>query len=362
MLNRTVSVTDELMQRLVIVSRPQNPFRRFITAQSETITHFFAGMDDSAVQRHIPLVETFIRFRVLGVRTLNGCTDARAYGDTPLQDIWNALTPDKQTLLIELMGLTNNQALKQNWQALWQGGINFHTLETAVTNKVRPVFVPPVITTPTPTGPNTVSGDTLELIKQLGEVTLVPLSNGRMSSSILLCEDKLKTFLAIPDINTLFAGPDCPNNKTYQVKTNGTLKIMVDMDLYQQKALLKAIVAKAPQFKTVLGFYNTRASRKVFDVYKALAFVGTAANQIYWIWTGEVFNTVFGNINDPAAEAQYPDEAIITLENSDPRYQMEADLSGKHFVSRNFARGAWLVDDPVSRNDRGAGLLGVLHG
>ena len=244
--------------------------------------------------------------------------------------------------------------------------MDFHSLESAVMNKVRPVFVPP---TPLTRAPDigTISGETLELIKQLGEVTLVPLSNGRQSSSILLCEDQLQAFFAVPNLKaylegTVFAGPDCPNNKTYQVRTNGTLKIMVDMDLYQQKALLKAIVAKAPQLRTVLGFYNLKASRKVHDVYKNKPFVGNANDKIWWIWLAEVFNPAHGNANDPVAEAKYPDDGIITLENSNPDYQMQDFAPDKRFVLRYIVNGDWRGNDPQNHDDLGGGLLGVLHG
>ena len=84
---------------------------------------------------------------------------------------------------------------------------------------------------------------TREILEQLGEVVEVTMADGSKYGSVAVSVDKLKTFFGMDDagihakLSAVFS--DCGGAKDYQTNEHG---ILVDVDLYQQKALLKAIV------------------------------------------------------------------------------------------------------------------------
>ncbi len=175
------------------------------------------------------------------------------------------------------------------------------------------------------------------VLAQLGEVHEVPLGKNKNSVAVLLNLAKVKTFLGVENLAEVFARVEGLRQKSRE--KNG---FIVDVDLYQQRALLAAIVAKEPRLKDVFGFYNLQGSRKLYEVLSAQGFCGRTG--IYWVWTGEK------HVPDQAEDA-YPEPEILTLDSI-------GEIRDGHFVCRCVDSGRWNGSRPADRVDGGGVVLG----
>lgn len=114
----------------------------------------------------------------------------------------------------------------------------------------------------------------------LGTVYKIP---GTEFTAVMLKKDSVEKELG-ESLEKFFA--DCPTHQSYQVK-NGYI---VNIDWYQQLALLEAISEKIPKLK--IGLFNYRAAENVAKVLKESD--AHKKFQISWFWTGEPFKKSLG--------------------------------------------------------------------
>ena len=177
-------------------------------------------------------------------------------------------------------------------------------------------------------------------LSQIGKVYEVPFSDGRMTLSVILTYKGIRS-LGI-DLNTVFKG--CGGKEVFNEQTDVKNGVLVNLNLYQQVALLKAIIGKKPELAQVLGLYNLRGSRKVYEVLSK-AGVPRQLN-IWWMWTGERYI-------QELQELDYPEERIVTLSS------LHA-LKGNRFVGRFIDIGNWGGTYIVNHYINGAAIFGAL--
>ena len=175
------------------------------------------------------------------------------------------------------------------------------------------------------------------LLAQLGEVHNVPLGKNKNSVAVLLKLAEVKTFLGVENLVEVFARVEGLRQESGE--KNG---FIMDVDLYQQRALLAAIVAREPCLKDVFGFYNLRGSRKLYEVLSAQGFYKRTG--IYWVWTGEK------HVPDQAEDA-YPQPGILTLDSI-------GEIRESLFVYRDVGGDYWFGVRPTDRHDRGGVAFG----
>lgn len=121
------------------------------------------------------------------------------------------------------------------------------------------------------------------VLSRLGRVWEVPFGNGKMTKAIILTLEGVRS-LGI-DFNRVFIG--CGGKEGFEERTDVKNGILVNLDLFQELALLKEIVRLRPELREVLGLYNSGGSKKVYEVLhregvpKELGF--------RFMWTGEIF-------------------------------------------------------------------------
>jgi hypothetical protein len=169
-------------------------------------------------------------------------------------------------------------------------------------------------------------------LSKLGEIYEVKTGNKKYDAVMLKVSNLKEWGIAL---ETVFE--DCPYHKKYSTR-NG---FIIDIDLYQQAALLKAINKKNPKLK--IGMFNHRAAG---DVYKVLYNAGVHnKSDIRWFWTGEKFP---GNWDEKSF--------------AEPGLVFEDKLNGIadiRFVYRNIDFGRAGYDDPVVHNLNGAVVFGA---
>ncbi|HAR64061.1 MAG: hypothetical protein DKM50_14105 [Candidatus Margulisiibacteriota bacterium] len=174
----------------------------------------------------------------------------------------------------------------------------------------------------------------LDILRTIGITYDVDHSNGLKTTAVMLTADGVKQ-LGI-DLDTVFNG--C-SKKTYDVK-NG---ILVNLDLYQQKALLDAIIAKQPELADKLGFYNLKGSKAVYEKLNKENVHNK--NDIWWFWTGERYT---GNNKHDS----YPAPKIITSSEIN-------DFKNSRFCHRNIDDGKGYDYNPDFYRNDGAVVLGT---
>jgi len=177
-------------------------------------------------------------------------------------------------------------------------------------------------------------------LSTIGKVYEIPFSDGRSTLSVILTYEGIRS-LGI-DLNTVFKG--CRGKEVFNEQTDVKNGVLVNLNLYQQVALLKAIIGKKPELAQVLGLYNLRGSRKVYEVLSK-AGVPRQLN-IWWMWTGERYI-------QELQELDYPEERIVTL-SSLPA------LKGNRFVGRFIDIGNWGGTYIVNHYINGAAIFGAL--
>lgn len=172
------------------------------------------------------------------------------------------------------------------------------------------------------------SGD----LSKLGAVYEVKIGNKKYDA-VMLKVSSLKEWGI--DLETVFK--DCPYNKEYSTRDG----FIVDVDLYQQAALLKALNKKNPKLK--IGMFNHLAAE---DVYKALNKANVHnKSDIWWFWTGEKFP---GNWN----EKSFAKPGLVFANNLE-------DIEGSRFVVRRIDYGYADTYDPVLHYLNGAVVFGA---
>ena len=177
-------------------------------------------------------------------------------------------------------------------------------------------------------------------LSHIGHVHKVSLTDGRKTLSVILTDERIRC-LGI-DLNTVFKG--CGGKEVFSREKDVKNGVLVNLDLYQQVALLKAIIEKEPELTQVLGLYNLRGSRKVYEALSRAGILGQLG--IWWMWTGERY------IKGQDDEEAYPREGIIILANM-------PTLKGSRFADRGLGTGSWDKNFPSIRNKGGATIFGV---
>ena len=145
------------------------------------------------------------------------------------------------------------------------------------------------------------------------------------------------------DLNTVFKG--CEEKEVFNEGTDVKRGVLVNLDLYQQVALLRAIIEKKQELRDVLGLYNLRGSG---EVSKVLRIKGVPSQLgIRWMWTGERY------IKGQDSETAYPEEGIVTL-SSLPA------LKWVRFVDRVIVNDYWNDFLPGFHCIDGVAVLGAL--
>ncbi len=203
----------------------------------------------------------------------------------------------------------------------------------------------------TPLTPPRLQGAELRaVLSQLGEVHEVPLGKNKNSVAVLLKLAEVKKFLGVEDLAEVFAGVEGLRQESGE--KNG---FIADVDLYQQRVLLAAIVNVGAIHELPLhslGFYNLRGSRKLYEVLSAQGFYERTG--IYWVWTGEKYEASYGNSNTKAAEDQYLEPGIVTLENI-------VKIRGSRFVFRFVGNDYWGVNVPANHDENGGVVVGFFE-
>ena len=179
-------------------------------------------------------------------------------------------------------------------------------------------------------------------MERIGDSYDVELANGVQTKCSVLTYDKVKKFGI--DLDKVFIG--CGGKEKFDPATDIKNGFLVNLDLYQQAALLKAIVQKCPkEIQGEIGLYNLRASR---DVYEILDEKGLVAKDIYWFWTGEQYKP-------DQAESKYSAPGLVTADKLS-----KEDIKSGRFCYRNVNNDHWFDNDPVNYGNNGAVVLGGL--
>ena len=176
-------------------------------------------------------------------------------------------------------------------------------------------------------------------LSQIGRVYEVPFSDERKTTAVMLTLEGIRS-LGI-DLDAVFKG--CGGEETFNEATDVKNGVLVNLDLYQQVALLRAILERKPELASVIGLYNLRASRRVYEVLNR----ENVHNEldIYWIWTGEKW--IRG-----IEEGSYPKETVVTLRDLE-------SLEGNRFCYRNVNNDYWNDHPPDSHGPTGAVVFGA---
>ena len=179
------------------------------------------------------------------------------------------------------------------------------------------------------------------ILSQIGRVYEIPFTDGRKTLSVILTYEGVRSLRI--DLNTVFKG--CGGKEVFNEGTDVKNGVLVNLDLYQQVALLKAIIEKKPELAQVLGLYNLRGSIKVYEV---LSKAGVPSQlRIWWMWTGERY------IEGQNDEGSYPEAGIVTLENL-------FALKGYRFVYSYINNVYWNHNLPDYLSVIGAAVFGAL--
>ncbi|MBU0580948.1 MAG: hypothetical protein KKA19_07200 [Candidatus Margulisbacteria bacterium] len=203
------------------------------------------------------------------------------------------------------------------------------------------------------------------LMDQIGEAYDVTLSNGVQTRCAVITLAKLDVFCKSKGIDwRKVLNENYGPYKAKQIKA-GKIKsafyevepnkangfegcvfggYLVNLDMYQQAALLKAIVAKCPEYKDSVGLYNVKASD---NVYKKLNEAGFPKKRIYWFWTGEKFKD--------RSLSSYAAPGLSTAESV-----KKEDIQSYRFCFRYIDNGYWCDGDPDYCGSDGAVVLGGL--
>lgn len=175
-----------------------------------------------------------------------------------------------------------------------------------------------------------------DLLQKLGEVHKVTL-DGNAFGAVLLSEEKLNAFLKKP-IAEILKAANCATN--YSVKNS----LIMNTNLYQQRAILSAIVAKLPEgSKDSLGLFNLQGSKRVHRVLNAAGV--REKKDIWWFWTGEQYFIGRG-------ESDHASPWIIPLNEL-------GDITNKvNYLTRFIDLDYWYDAQPLFRNEYGAFILG----
>jgi hypothetical protein len=179
------------------------------------------------------------------------------------------------------------------------------------------------------------------ILSQIGRVYEVPFSDGRSTFGVILTYEGVRS-IGI-DLNTLFKC--CGGREEFNEKTDVRNGVLVNLDLYQQVALLKAIIEIKQELADVLGLYNLRGSRKVYEALSRAGILGQLG--IWWMWTGERY------IVGQNSEWAYPEEEIVTL------LSLSALISNR-FGIRGLIIEGWYQGYPNLHNFNGAAVFGAL--
>lgn len=168
-------------------------------------------------------------------------------------------------------------------------------------------------------------------LEALGVVYYVPGTNFQ---AVLLEKDAVENFTG-KKLEEIFA--NCPKNKEYETRGG----FIVDVDLHQQVALLKAINDKNPKLK--IGMFNYRASENVQKVLKAAKI--DRKFKVDWFWTGEKSP---GYLD----EKKYVKPGLV-FENE------LKDIDGRYFGREiHYGSGYFLIDD---KDRAGVVVFGALR-
>ena len=195
--------------------------------------------------------------------------------------------------------------------------------------------------------PNTPAYKMHEFLQQLGMIYPVKFSDGRHTlACVVTLEGIKKVFGCNTDeeitttLNTIFQG--CGGKETFNQATDVCNGILVNLDFYQQVALLRAIAQKHPELADMFGLYNLRGARKVYEVLNTASLHRT--HRIFWFWTGEKY--VPSQTDD-----KYPAEGLLPASSIDK-------IKGNRFCVRDINYVHWDNDDPDYHGDDGAFVLG----
>ncbi|MFC1617036.1 hypothetical protein ACFL2K_02335 [Candidatus Margulisiibacteriota bacterium] len=104
------------------------------------------------------------------------------------------------------------------------------------------------------------------------------------------------------DVNAAFKV--CGLKENFSEKKNVNKQgLLVNLNLYQQVAILKAIIAKYSYLKGKIGFYNLKGSRKAYEV---LHEAKLHKEEMWWFWTGEKYIE-----KSMREESKYPKENLV---------------------------------------------------
>ena len=171
-----------------------------------------------------------------------------------------------------------------------------------------------------------------EILNEIGEVHKIRREGEKETIVTVLREDKLKKII---DMGKVFS--KCARKK-YSERDG----LIVDVDLYQQQAILESIIDRYPEMREKIGFTNLRGSRKVYEVLNKAGVHKRLPNEWGWFWTGEKY---LGHRD----ESKYPSEGIITA----TRFNIS---SVDRFCIRRVYYDDWSDDDPDFCN----GYFGVV--
>ena len=158
------------------------------------------------------------------------------------------------------------------------------------------------------------------ILYQMGQAYEIPFSDGRKTLAILPTYENLRN-LGI-DLSNIFEG----GTHEITVSNRGAL---ISYSLYEQRALLRALIEVCPGLRNVLGFYNVGGS---VPVYKYLWNLNVRWNFIDSFWVYEKL----------AKEDFLPEEGIVTLDESVLRLSAIRCILDRNywkFENGNFPRG-----------------------
>jgi len=177
---------------------------------------------------------------------------------------------------------------------------------------------------------------TLGDLSKLGQIYKIKIGN-KSYGTILLKVENLKAFGI--DLNIVFA--NCPYNKSYGTRDG----FIINIDLYQHIALMRAIHEKAPKLK--IGLFNYRAAKIASDVLRETPIYKESFTDWDWFWTGEKFlKHVYWN------EKAYPEPALV--------FENELNyIDYQDFIMYCFGSIEAVAHKPGLHNPDGVAILGA---
>ncbi len=164
------------------------------------------------------------------------------------------------------------------------------------------------------------------VLQSLGATWEVRMSDGTRTMACVLTLEGVSRFGI--DLNSVFSGCGGPREGFSEKENINKQGVLVHLDLYQQVALLRAIIRQRPELVDKVGLYNLRSGKKAREVlHRANAYNTHGTRGYMWFFTGEQYKGT-------RDESRYAPEGMVKVSEL-------GSLKGHSLCGRGVGNGNW---------------------